>query len=237
MKCSEARFALAADPRSSDPALLDHLEQCPACAAYASDMHDLDARMRDVLAVPVPDLKLPSGPSPAVPATPAPGNRRARRGLTRRFALAAGIAGVAVLAGLLWTGFPRPSLASAVVAHMAEEPDAWSNTTTLSEAEVAEVLSRSGVRLAKDLPGITYAHSCRFRGRQVPHLIVQTPEGPVTVLVLPHERVERTVPFDEGGYRGTLVPAPLGSIAVLTRDEADIQRVAAKVVAAVAYSR
>ena len=82
---------------------------------------------------------------------------------------------------------------------------------------------------------ITYAHSCWFRGRHVPHLIVQTPEGPVTVVVLPRERVAGTVEFQENGYHGMLVPAKRGSIAVLTRDRADVDAVAARVLAAIGY--
>ena len=42
--------------------------------------------------------------------------------------------------------------------------------------------------------------------------------GPVTVMVLEHERVPKTKDFDEHGYRGTIVPIPQhGSLAVLMR--------------------
>lgn len=235
MNCSDARFALAADPRNGDPALLEHLERCSACAAYASDMHELDRRLRATLAVPVPDLELPSGPYPATAASPPSGGALARIDRTRRFALAASVAGVAILVGLLWAGFPRQSLASAVVAHMAHEPDAWSTTAVLAEAEIDEVLARSRVRLAHDLAGVTYANSCWFRGRHVPHLVVQTTDGPVTVLVLPEEPVEQSIQFGEAGYRGTLLPAPRGSIAVLARDEADVKQVASRLMAAIVY--
>lgn len=235
MNCGDARFALAADPHSGDPALLAHLGQCAACAAYAGDMRELDRRLHAALAVPVPAVELPSGPYPSAVTMPAPGRSAARRETTRRFALAASIAGVAVLAGLLWGGFPRESLASAVVAHMAEEPGAWSTTAALSHAEVDAVLARSGVRLARGLPDVTYAHSCLFRGQPVPHLVVQTVDGPVTVLVLPAAAVERSVRFDEGGYRGTLVPAQRGSLAVLARDDADVDRVAQQALAALTY--
>jgi len=236
MNCSDARFALAADPRSNDPALLEHLERCPTCAAYAGDMHQLDQRLRDALTVPVPEMPLPSGPYPTTAASPAPGGGLARRETTRRFAVAAGVAGVAILVGLLWAGFPRQSLASAVVAHMAHEPGAWSTTAPVPEPEVDAVMARSRVRLAQDLRDVTYANSCWFRGRHVPHLVVQTSGGPVTVLVLPEEPVEQSIRFDEGGYRGTLVPAPRGSIAVLARDEADVDQVARRVMAAIVYA-
>lgn len=235
MNCSDARFALAADPRSGDPALLDHLEHCASCSAYAADMTELDGRLRIALEVPVPVRELPSGPY-AVAGTPvAGGGGLAARSTTRRFALAASVAGVALLAGLLWAGFPRQSLAGAVVAHMAHEPQAWQATSVLPGADVDRVAARSGVRLRGALPDVTYAHSCWFRGRQVPHLVVRTADGPVTVLVIPGETVDVRVEFDEAGYRGTLLPAPRGSIAVLTRGTVDPQPVAARVLAALDY--
>jgi hypothetical protein len=65
---------------------------------------------------------------------------------------------------------------------------------------------------------VSYANSCSFRGYVVPHLVIQTGSGPVTVMVLVHENVAKSVPFDEQGYRGVIVPVPgHGSLAVLTR--------------------
>lgn len=235
MNCSDARFALAADPRNGDTALLEHLERCSTCAAYASDMHELDRRLRDSLAIPVPTVQLPAEPFPDAIAAPASGGGFAERGVPRRYALAAAVAGVAILVGLLWTAFPRESLASAVVAHMDHEPDAWATTTMLEARDVAHVLERSGVQLAPGLSGVTYARSCWFRGRYVPHLVVQMPDGPVTVLVLPQERIERASDFEERGYRGTLVPARRGSIAVLARDATRVDGVAERLQAALVY--
>ena len=52
----------------------------------------------------------------------------------------------------------------------------------------------------------------------MPHLVVQTSHGPVTVMVLVHVRVAKPKEFDESGYRGTIVPVPNhGSLAVLMR--------------------
>ena len=47
---------------------------------------------------------------------------------------------------------------------------------------------------------------------------MQTESGPVTVMVLVHERVSKPLQFDEQGYRGVIVPVPgHGSLAVLGR--------------------
>jgi len=68
----------------------------------------------------------------------------------------------------------------------------------------------------------------------VPHLVVQTAAGPVTVMVLVHEPVRAATQFDENGYRGVIVPvAGHGSLAVLARGEATdpkmVEEVAARV--------
>jgi hypothetical protein len=118
---------------------------------------------------------------------------------------------------------------------MAHEPEAWTQTGSLPSAAVTEVLAQSGVTFRTDVPTVSYASSCWFRGRHVPHLVVQTPEGPVTVMVLPRESVARRAAFEEGGYRGVLVPAGRGSIAILTRDAADLSDVAKQVLAAVSF--
>jgi hypothetical protein len=87
---------------------------------------------------------------------------------------------------------------------------------------------------------VSYASSCEFRGHRVPHLVVQTDQGPVTVMVLVHETTPRAATFDEAGYRGVILPvADHGSIAVLSQDRIDstaIQRVAARVLGALVWS-
>jgi hypothetical protein len=229
MKCSEARFALAADPSNVEPAVAAHLDACEPCAAYAGDMSMLDDRLREAMNVAVPAIKLPAGLQVAASAPP-------RRRVLRQFALAASVAGVALLVGVLWVGVPRQSLASAVVQHMAHEPHAWQRTELMSADSVAPVLARSAVRLRDGMPGISYAQSCWFRGRYVPHLIVQTPDGPVTIMVLPDEESEKRVAFAEDGYHGLLVPAQRGSLAVLARDDRDLDAVVNQALAAIAYA-
>lgn len=215
MNCSEVRFALAADPSSADAGLAAHLDSCPSCAAYAQDMLMLDGKLREALRVPAPEIALPDGPY-QVKSSPG------RWSGFRQLALAAGIAGVALLVGLLWIGVPQQSLASAVVGHMAHEPEAWAREDVLAATAVTQVLARSGVALQDGMPAVSYANSCWFRGRYVPHLVIPTPGGPVTIMVLPNEEVGERVAFDEGGYRGVIVPAQRGAVAVLARDPAEV---------------
>jgi hypothetical protein len=94
----------------------------------------------------------------------------------------------------------------------------------------------SGIRLKPDAMHVSYASGCQFRGHVIPHLVVQTGRGPVTVMVLAdetaHGKPER---FDEGGYRGVVVPAPRGALVVLGQD-GDVKSVAATVLDALDYN-
>jgi hypothetical protein len=146
-----------------------------------------------------------------------------------------------VIAGGVWVTFPQRSLAADVVAHMAEEPDAWQRTDVpVPSLKLNAVLQESKLRLKPDAGIVSYASSCDFRGHKVPHLVLQTQSGPVTVMVLVHEPVRNPKQFDEQGYRGTIVPVPgHGSIAVLMRDVrsggGDVEAIAAKVDAAIVW--
>jgi anti-sigma factor RsiW len=238
VNCDEARFALEADPSDDDAALAAHVMQCPDCAVHRRELRELDRRVRAALEVPVPDTARArfdaadlAARTDNVVALPAGAQAHVRR-FAGGLALAASVAGVAVLAGLLWAGFPRDSLAADVVAHMAHEPDAWSTTAPLAAPEVARVLARSGLRLRPGAVEVTYASTCWFRARRVPHLVVRTATGPVTVMILTGERLAAREHFDEGGFRGVLVPAGAATLAVLAHDEADVEAAAARTLAA-----
>lgn len=70
----------------------------------------------------------------------------------------------------------------------------------------------------------------------MPHLVVQTEAGPVAVMVLADETVQRgSDRFDEGGYRGVVIAAPRGALVVLGQD-GDVSSVAATVLNALDYA-
>jgi hypothetical protein len=216
---------IGADPRSSDPELREHRESCGECQLYTERLLRFESRLERALRVDV--------------------RAQTRRPASWRWmAMAASVLlGVVVAAGI-WAVLPGASLAADVVAHMREEPQAWRRTdVAVPDAELNDILRESNLRLGAAAGIVSYASSCAFRGHQVPHLVVQTPSGPVTVMVLVHESVSRLTQFDEQGYRGTIVPMPgHGSIAVLMQNPGaaqarDLQRIAAQVRASIVWTR
>jgi Protein of unknown function (DUF3379) len=166
---------------------------------------------------------LPRRPPPA----PVPKQRR-----PRLVALAASVAAAMVAALTLWLSRPPPTLAAEVVKHVEGEPNSWSRTEPVQSAQISAVLRKSGVKLGPGMLSIVYASSCFFRGHFVPHFVVMTEDGPVTVMILQHETVSTPQHFNEDGFTGMLVPAPNGSVAVLSRRPMPLEKPASSVVKA-----
>jgi len=220
MNCNAYRRAMLADPHDSDPSLREHQGSCPDCNAYTEELLRFEARLGRALKV-----------SPSLP-------------VYRRtwLAMAASVLMATAVAGVLWLSVPHTSLAADVVTHMQGEPQAWRRTDVpVQGSSLQDVVRDSHMRLTEGAGMVSYASSCLFRGHRVPHLVIQTESGPVTVMVLVHENVPAPVRFDEQGYRGVIVPvAGHGSLAVLTRGPSTgletIEHIAARVQASIAWT-
>jgi hypothetical protein len=240
MDCSAYRRSIMADPRDPDPLLGEHLKSCRECSLYTEKLLRFESRLDRAVRVSVPDDRAVPDDR-VVPLR----SRAARPTMYRKrwFAMAASVLLAVVVAGILWLASPRSSLAADVVTHMGGEPGAWLQTAVpVPSSELAGVLKDSHLRLNEGAGVVSYASSCAFRGHHVPHLVIQTESGPVTVMVLVHERVQKPVRFDEQGYRGVIVPvAGHGSLAVLTHssstDIKTVELIAAQVLDSITWSR
>jgi hypothetical protein len=148
----------------------------------------------------------------------------------RLLAFAASIAAALVVGATLWLSRPPESLAAEIVTHVEGEPNSWQKTQPVSAEQLDAVLHKSGVKLGTGMEPVVYASSCWFRGHFVPHVVVTTKHGPVTVMILLHEQVKAAQQFNEDGFAGLLVPAHTGSVAVLSRTPMNLEQPAADVV-------
>jgi hypothetical protein len=223
--CLEFRRRVGAEPFAADPEVAAHRRDCAACARHQDELQAMDGLIRRALEV--DPMAAKSGA-----ATPAP-VRAPRR---RIFAIAAGLAAGIAVALFVFVGGPRAAIAREVVEHIQHEPGSMDHTTPVAAAELDDVLGPAGLSLKPGAGDVTYAMRCPFDGQVVPHLVVRTPDGPVTVLVLAHREVGKPVRFDLEGYSGVVLPAPRGSIAVVGRRVTDLDAVAARVFDAVDWN-
>jgi hypothetical protein len=229
MNCLEFRRQVGAEPSTTLPAVLAHCEDCAACARYRDEMRSLDSLLGKAMRVDVVPSSAREGSGPAAGSDP---SYAPRRWLAMAASLVAGV----LVAATLWLSYPEPTLsypeptlAAEVIGHVVSEPDAMKSSQPLDAQAITEVLQPSGVRLRPGIGTVTFAMRCVFEGRVVPHLVVQTEAGPVTVLLLAHRQVEHATRVEADGYSALVLPAPRGSIAIVGRDASRVDSIARRV--------
>lgn len=229
MNCLEYRKAVAAEPARTDQALTDHEAACRACAAFSHKTRALDEVLKAALAVDVPDNL-----AAKILLSRAGQRRRVAPGLV---ALAATLVLGVGVAAMLWLANSASALPEAVMAHVKHEPNLLLLVDDqVSFAKVNTVLARGRVSLNGDIGTVQHAGLCPFRGNLVPHLVVTGERGPVTVLLLRDEIVTEAQPIDEEGFKGVIIPAGRGSIAIVGIEDEPLEGVKTKFVQSIEWS-
>jgi len=221
MNCEDIRTIVGAEPNTTRPDVLAHIEQCPKCAQYREEMQAMDRLIYRALAV---DVQPAAAPAPL-------------RSSPRVWRLAASVLITAVVVAFtsIWLLTPRDTLAAEVIAHIQEEPDSLLITAdSVDDTSLQRILTAAGVRLKPGVAHVSYATPCKFRGHLTPHLVVQTGQGPITVLVMPNEPSRPREHINEEGFEGVVLPAPRGIIVVVGIG-APADEVANKVLGALEY--
>jgi hypothetical protein len=229
MNCLEFRRLCGAEPGCSRDLFASHRHDCSGCRAFAAEMQALDGLILEALSIEARDLPRDRA-EPPVP--PPPARRRPAAWLGIAASLLVGLA----IASVIWLSLPRVSLAHEIVEHVVHEPMSLTGPPVpVDEAALRETLAAADATFGEGAGLVRYAKVCLFRGKLVPHLVVQGERGPVTVMLLRDEKVAAPMPIDEGGFRGTIVPAGDGSIAVLGQEPGDIQLVRSRVLEALQW--
>ncbi|HEU5136836.1 MAG TPA: DUF3379 family protein [Steroidobacteraceae bacterium] len=212
MQHAEFRRLFGANPKRTEPAVLEHRASCPECAKYADDMQRIDSLVRGALDV------------------PAPSNYRKpwelaqqRRSPVRWYALAASVLVAMAIAGGAWLHVRRDVLFTELVKHAHGERNVMVTTDRRSsEDKVRTTLAKAGARLSSAIP-VSTVRTCKVRGVVAPHLFVQTPDGPAQLLLLTEHRFLLSHATDKQGYHAELVPVGNHSVAVIAASEAAVQ--------------
>ncbi|HEY4128325.1 MAG TPA: DUF3379 family protein [Gammaproteobacteria bacterium] len=220
--CLDVRRILGAEPQRRDAGIAEHLKDCPGCTNFVRDMLTLDARLEAAFKVPVPEgLEARIALDGSLKNHP--------RSWQLGYAIAASLLMMGLLASFAWRHShpPDATLAAAVVRHI-ENPEEISairpdRALIHDAAYVQGVMQRAGAGMQGGMDDVVYAQVCLFRGERVAHIVVHGPNGPVTILLLRHTHVDKNIPVDEDGFHGVIIPAGVGSIAIVTNNNTPVQ--------------
>jgi hypothetical protein len=159
-----------------------------------------------------------------------------RRSATRWLAFAAGLVLLSAVGIGAWLQVKRDALFAEVIQHADKERDVMVvSDKRVSLEKLHKTLAKAGARLNGELP-VSVARTCKIRGAVAPHLIMQTPDGVVAVLLLTHEKLYLPHSSEKEGYRAELVPVGDHSIAVVGTTESAVEQGAKMASAAIEWA-
>ncbi len=197
MNSTELKRALLADPTHLDPEQIRALEQDVDLRRYFNDALELDGWIHQAMEVPVPDdleerlQTLNCGQA----ANEVP---KARLSWLKGGALAASLA-LAVV-GYQWFG--HGSLPEEIIAHIQHEPASLMSDNPVDMRDLKALLADYDIRLKAPLGKVTYLTRCRVQGRSGIHMVLDTPQGRVTVFLVPDMQLDEMTEIHGDGLEG-----------------------------------
>ena len=235
MNCNDYKEALTADPGFEDES--GHVESCASCQGYRAEMLAFNEKIAAAMAINVPELTMPELPEIDTEKVVSLVTRRPMQKPVW-FALAATVL-LAVFVGIRTSdmGATYGTLEEQVLAHVDHEPRALRVTSTpVSPGRLARAVPDNIAAVNHDAGLITYAQSCIINGKTIPHLVIQGEYGPVTILLMPEEKVAQATSLDGVNIRGVILPVGDGSIAIIGNREEQLDRIKENILDSVMWS-
>lgn len=234
MNCAEYQQAIAADPAFDGGA--GHVADCPACQAFRRELQALNIGIARAMQIDVPPLRMPELPD-IESGNVVPLRKRSHKPFW--FAVAATVV-LATSIGIRMSGMGDEhydSLPEAVLAHVDHEPQSLVVTNVaVTEQQLESVVPAKYANLDSERALITYAMSCKINGHDVPHLVMQGERGPITILLMPFEKIDAPTPLEGANVKGVILPVGDGSVAIIGVREEQLDLIERQVVNAVTWT-
>ncbi len=213
--CLEFRRRVLVDPRALDPDAREHEAGCSACAQFLERALQLDDQILDAARV-APPAGLADQIMQAV--SPPAHSPRSIYAMAASVVLAIGLA--------IGAWYPRddPLALAGIDFVVDEEAYAILSAKPADPARLMQVAETLDVRLPEQLGEIRYIGTCPFGGVMAHHVVVNSPAGKVTLLLLPDRTIEASARASSRGYRSLVKPAKGGSVAIIANSEQGVAR-------------
>jgi hypothetical protein len=210
MNCDQFRQQIDAAPGARLSAESEaHRATCPACSNQLARV----LRFEQLLAV---AARIDVPPDCGARWTNPPARPIARRESGRRVMAWALAAGVVLVVGAVGLGRRREHVLDREVAeYVAAWPADAVAASPMASTDVDALLGAAGI--ARDPAGlpVRLGKPCVIARTGAVHLVLDTEAGPVAIVVMPEQRVDRPRTIEHAGVRGLVLPCPRGSVAVL----------------------
>ncbi len=245
--CRKFKARKLADPLCREADVRLHAALCPPCAKYAEKLEQFENRLRrsavDCCGDVPGDLADRIIAQHTLPPSAPPPRKSLFAALLDKLRGGAGgpgvwfaptmgamamtlVLGVAGLIALNLSDEPSP-LARSLIAHVISEPGVFELDEDVPENAVQLAFAQLGGRLEGSLGNVRHLGTCLLEGKLVHHLLVETPDGQATLMLVPGQAVSADA-RNHQGFSASIIPLPKGSLGIVTRSEEEAQRVKAR---------
>ena len=223
MECLNVRRSILASPRERSPRLVEHLAQCSACAIFARHIEGFESKLLDVIHVNVPE-----GLAEQIILRHSRSHWMARIGHAIRGAMALLFAPRARLWSALGAGIAitvavavndkssQYQVADALIAHVVSEPTVLAERSNIEPVRFDRAIAEYGGKVIQSVGVISHLGDCVIDGVVAKHILVETPYGMATLVLIPHRSSGLPEPRTKDGFSVILVPLNRGTLGIIT---------------------
>ena len=219
MNCLECRRELMIDPRNETVDLITHVNICPACSKEREKLLALEHALESSLNVNVPAglesrvLEISRDENFTVKSSSSPFGGHV-------WQMAAGL--FLAIGLVVYLGFNQHypinnahALEVAVLNHIADERHQLHGSNEINQDTYGNIMTAISTQTTGDIGQVNFASKCQIRKNAGAHLITSGEKGPVTVLVMPGEHIDKNVKISSSRFDGTIYSTVYGSLAVV----------------------
>jgi len=216
MNCLEFCRQQQADPYHLSQVARQHVADCDACQAFAARTHKLD----EILMQPINRVPVPAGLNERILLR----HQLSRNSYWLRGAFAAGVLiCLATVLSLPWLRYDG-NLARVALAHVKEEPDTFRAQQTVSDTLLVAAFASVGAQLHGNIGHVTYLGTCPLPGGEGKHLVVSSPLGRYSLILMPAQAKVRKM-SEDGAHAAIAKPAAHGTYAIVASATPDIIKI------------
>jgi len=107
-------------------------------------------------------------------------------------------------------------LTQQIITHMYEDTHALDVSMDVPKSSIDTMLASYGGKLSAPIGNVTFLGHCIVGKHTGIHLVLSTPQGPVTVIILPTDMINAEQQITDNQFKGIIYPSHKGSIAIIS---------------------
>jgi hypothetical protein len=211
----EFRKRAVIDPNDQSAEFLEKTSQSTSNQRFVEQQRAFDRQLSETL-----NFKTPDNLAERIILTQQLGKYKSRQQQTQHKWLISGIAAslfALAISFTLWSPAEVNSsqLSAQIISHYYEDTHALNVHMDVAKNNIDTMLASYGGKLDGPIGKVAFLGHCIVGGHTGVHLVLSTQQGPVTVLILPTQPVNRVYELHDQQLSGIVYPSKKGSIAIL----------------------